>query len=281
MSKEGKKPVHRRAEKRRTEEASGTVKRKGKKKRTVFDVVTTVILIAAVCVFAYSLYQLVNMMLPYYSGGKEYDKVKDLAITADATGEGFSVDFDALLAENPDTVAWIRFDEPSIISYPVVKSADNKEYLKKTFSENDNKLGAIFMDMRNTNDFSDKNTMIYGHNLKVGGEMFSQLKDYEDEFFYQEHPNFYIYTPDGKIRTYKVFSASVVKDTADQYNLTYETDADFESYLTMCKEASEYDTGTEVSAQSQIVSLSTCTNVKEDERFLLQGVLTATDGGKD
>lgn len=281
MSKEGKKPVHRRAEKRRTEEASGTVKRKGKKKRTVFDVVTTVILIAAVCVFAYSLYQLVNMMLPYYSGGKEYDKVKDLAITADATGEGFSVDFDALLAENPDTVAWIRFDEPSIISYPVVKSADNKEYLKKTFSENDNKFGAIFMDMRNTNDFSDKNTMIYGHNLKVGGEMFSQLKDYEDEFFYQEHPNFYIYTPDGKIRTYKVFSASVVKDTADQYNLTYETDADFESYLTMCKEASEYDTGTEVSAQSQIVSLSTCTNVKEDERFLLQGVLTATDGGTD
>ena len=281
MSKDGKKPVHRRTEKQQTGEKSGKAKRRGKKKRTVFDVVTTMILIAAVCVFAYSLYQLVNMMLPYYSGGKEYDKVKDLAITADATGEGFSVDFDALLQENPDTVAWIRFDEPSIISYPVVKSADNKEYLKKTFSENDNKLGAIFMDMRNTNDFSDKNTMIYGHNLKVGGEMFSQLKDYEDESFYQEHPNFYIYTQDGKIRTYKVFAASVVKDTADQYNLTYATDADFESYLTMCKEASEYDTGTEVNAQSQIVSLSTCTNVKQDERFLLQGVLTATDGGTD
>ena len=42
-----------------------------------------------------------------------------------------------------------------------------------------------------------------------------------------------------------------------------------------------YDTGTEVNAQSQIVSLSTCTNVKEDERFLLQGVLTATDGGEN
>ena len=45
------------------------------------------------------------------------------------------------------------FDEPSIISYPVVKSADNKEYLTKTFTESDNKLGAIFMDMRNTSDF--------------------------------------------------------------------------------------------------------------------------------
>ena len=47
------------------------------------------------------------------------------------------------------------------------------------------------------------------------------------------------------------------------------------------KEDSAYDTGTEVNAQSQIVSLSTCTNVREDERFLLQGVLTATDGGEN
>lgn len=28
--------------------------------------------------------------------------------------------------------------------------------------------------------------------------MFSQLKEYEEESFYKEHPNFYIYTPDGK-----------------------------------------------------------------------------------
>ena len=33
----------------------------------------------------------------------------------------------------------------------------------------------------------------------------------------------------------------------------------------------------ELNAQSQIVSLSTCTNVRDDERFLVQGVLTATD----
>ena len=76
--------------------------------------------------------------------------------TTNEQGEGFSVDFDALRAENPDTVAWIRFDEPSIISYPVVKSSDNKEYLTKTFSANDNKLGAIFMDMRCDSDFADR-----------------------------------------------------------------------------------------------------------------------------
>lgn len=262
-------------------------KQQKSKKKKGWDPLSLTVLLIALCVFVFSAYQLAMMMVPYYTGGEEYDEIKNLAIVSDKIGEGveeapkFQVDFDKLVQENPDTVAWLRFDQPSIISYPVVKSADNNEYLTKTFSANDNKLGAIFMDMKNKSDFSDRNTMIYGHNLKVGGEMFSQLKEYEEESFYKEHPNFYIYTPDGKTRTYTVFSAAVVKDTADQYNLTYATDEAFESYLKMCKEDSAYDTGTEVNAQSQIVSLSTCTNVREDERFLLQGVLTATDGGEN
>ena len=70
---------------------------KKRRKRTAFDVGSTVVLIAAVCVFVFSLYQLVMMLVPYYSGGEEYDKIKNLAITADGDGEGFSVDFDALL----------------------------------------------------------------------------------------------------------------------------------------------------------------------------------------
>ena len=53
-----------------------------------------------------------------------------------------------LLQENPDTVAWIRFDEPSIISYPVVKSADNKEYLEIQDSRRLDALSKITTYMR-------------------------------------------------------------------------------------------------------------------------------------
>ena len=239
-----------------------------------------VVLIAAVCVFVFSLYQLVMTLVPYYTGGQEYDQIRDLAITAEDNGEGFSVDFDALLEQNADTVAWIRFDEPSQINYPVVKSADNTDYLTKTFVANDNKLGAIFMDYRNNSDFSDRNTFIYGHHLNVGGEMFSELLQYEDESFCKEHPNFYIYTPDGKVRMYTIFSAGVVKDTADNYNITYESDEAFTEYLNICKESSNYQVDVELNAQSKIVSLSTCTNVRDDERFLVQGVLTEELGGE-
>ena len=133
------------------------------------------------------------------------------------------------------------------------------------------------MDERNTPDFSDRNTFIYGHHLNTGGEMFSQLFEYEDESFCKEHPDFYIYTPDGKVRTYTVFSVGVVKDDADNYDLEFNSDEEFEQYIQLCRESSNYQVDVEVNAQSQIVSLSTCTNVRDDERFLVQGVLTATD----
>lgn len=254
--------------------------KKRQQKRTAFNIGSTVVLIAAVCVFVFSLYQLVMTLVPYYTGGQEYDQIRDLAIKAEDNGEGFSVDFDALFEQNADTVAWIRFDEPSQINYPVVKSADNTDYLTKTFVANDNKLGAIFMDYRNNSDFSDRNTFIYGHHLNVGGEMFSELLQYEDESFCKEHPNFYIYTPDGKVRMYTIFSAGVVKDTADNYNITYESDEAFTEYLNICKESSNYQVDVELNAQSKIVSLSTCTNVRDDERFLVQGVLTEELGGE-
>jgi len=259
--------------------------KKRNRKKSAGNIISTIILIIAACVFVVAAYQILLDVLPYYQGGKEYDKVKVLAVWTDSKGdkeaktsddanpEGFKVDFATLLEMNPDTVAWIRFDEPSIISYPVVKSRDNNEYLTKTFTANDNKLGAIFVDKDCASDFSGRNTLIYGHHLNYGGEMFSRLNEYADESFCKAHPYFYIYTPDGKTRTYQVFSAGVVKDTADNYILSYATDEDFLKYIELCRSTSNYAVDVEVNVQSKIVSLSTCTNVNEDERFLLQGVL--------
>ena len=252
-------------------------KKQTKKKRAAFDAVSTVVLIAAVCVFVFSLYQLIVMLVPYYTGSKEYDEIRDLAVTSDQDGEGFSVDFDMLKEENPDTIGWIRFDEPAVINYPVVKSADNEEYLTKTFTDNDNKLGAIFVDYRNNSDFSDRNTFIYGHNMRVGEQMFSQLKKYRDEEFGRANPYFYIYMPSGEVRTYTVFSAGVVDARSDNYKIEYANDEEFQQYLDLCLEESLYDFGVEVDKDSKIVSLSTCTSVTENERFLVHGVLTAVN----
>lgn len=257
--------------------AQGKGRRRKRQKKAAFDVLSGTVLIVAVCVFVFSLYQLVLTLEPYFSGGKEYREIKDLAITADEDGSGFRIDFDALLKENRDTVAWIRFDEPAIISYPVVKGTDNEEYLTRTFSANDNKLGAIFMNADNSAEFSDRNTIIYGHHLNTGGEMFSELLKYKDESFCKENPCFYIYTPDGSVRTYTIFAAGVVSDVAEQYTTGFGSDEDFEKYIEVCRGDADYAVDVEVNAQSKIVTLSTCTNVRDDERYIVQGVLTATD----
>ena len=237
-----------------------------RKKKGGSNIVSNIILVIAIVVFAVSAYKLYGIFSEYNKGDKEYQKIQDLVINTekkdDTKEEAFSVDFEKLLEMNSDVVGWIRFDEPSEINYPVVQGRDNEEYLKRTFEANTNKLGTLFVDVNNPGDFSGRNTFIYGHNMK-NGSMFAQLLKYKDDSFYKEHPYFYIYTPDGKVRTYEIFSAGVVKDTSDSYIMDYADDAAFQTYIDYIKQQSAYPTSAEVTTASKIVSLSTCTNVRD------------------
>ena len=254
-----------------------------KKKKGGSNIVSNIILVIAIVVFAVSAYKLYGIFSEYNKGDKEYQKIQDLVINTDKKDdtkeETFSVDFEKLLEMNSDVVGWIRFDEPSEINYPVVQGRDNEEYLKRTFEANTNKLGTLFVDVNNPGDSSGRNTFIYGHNMK-NGSMFAQLLKYKDDSFYKEHPYFYIYTPDGKVRTYEIFSAGVVKDTSDSYIMEYADDAAFQTYIDYIKQQSAYPTSAEVTTASKIVSLSTCTNVRDDERFLVHGVMIKEEAVK-
>ena len=254
-----------------------------RKKKGGSNIVSNIILVIAIVVFAVSAYKLYGIFSEYNKGDKEYQKIQDLVINTekkdDTKEEAFSVDFEKLLEMNSDVVGWIRFDEPSEINYPVVQGRDNEEYLKRTFEANTNKLGTLFVDVNNPGDFSGRNTFIYGHNMK-NGSMFAQLLKYKDDSFYKEHPYFYIYTPDGKVRTYEIFSAGVVKDTSDSYIMDYADDAAFQTYIDYITQQSAYPTSAEVTTASKIVSLSTCTNVRDDERFLVHGVMIKEEAVK-
>ena len=245
-----------------------------KKKKKKAGIFSTIILVVALAVFCFSAFQLFKILKGYHDGRSEYDKVRKLAVE-EKKGDGedqFSVNFDELMKMNPDTIGWIRFHpEPSQISYPIVKGKDNSEYLKKTFSANENTLGAIFLNVDNNADFMDKNTIIYGHRMK-DGSMFRHLQDYEEKSFWESNPYFYIYTPDGRVITYHIYSAGQVEDTSDTYLTSFESEEAYQSFLNMTKEASLYDTGVELNAQSAIVTLSTCTSASDNHRFVVRGV---------
>lgn len=250
-----------------------------RKKKKKGGIISTVILIVAICVFAFSAFQLFKIFNGYHKGESEYDDLVKLAVTEDKVddeadskdGNRFTVDFDALRQINPDVVAWIRFDEPAVINYPVVQGSDNSEYLSKTFKGYDNTVGTIFVNAYNHADFNDRNTIIYGHYM-YNGTMFNELEQYHEKSFWEKYPYFYIYTPDGNVNTYQIYSVGVVKDTSEGYTYQFADDTAFASFLEATKASSLYDTGVEVGSDSQIVTLSTCTREGNDERTIVHGV---------
>lgn len=109
------------------------------------------------------------------------------------------IDFDTLLAINPDTVGWIKIPGTNV-DYPIVfKEGDNDTYLDTDFEGNKNIMGAIYLDMDSTPDFSGRNNIIYGHNMK-NGCMFKDVISFKEEEYFKEHQFFEIYTPERTIR---------------------------------------------------------------------------------
>lgn len=262
-------------------------KRKNHRGKRKSNVLSNVILVIALVVFAFSAYKLISIYSEYYKGGKEYDNVVEEAIEVQTPkGEetekdqeeqkpkvhaSLKVDFEKLQKANKDVVAWIQFDEPERISYPVVKGVDNDKYLSTTFEGKKNSSGAIFMDANNSEEFADRNTFIYGHNMK-NGSMFGQLRKFKAKDYYEQNPYFYIYTPDGKEVKYQIFAVCIVEDTSRSYTRFYNNDEEYLDYLKYIKSIARYDTGVELTAESNIISLSTCTNVSETQRLLVHGV---------
>lgn len=253
-------------------------RRKGKGSKGK-GILSNLLLIVALTVFAVSAYQLFKIGKGYYDGRSEYDKIRDLAIeTKDDGGDDagnqprYQVNFDELMALNSDTIGWIRFDpEPAIINYPIVQGKDNQEYLHKTFSANDNSLGTIFLNVENNPNFRDQNSIVYGHRMR-DGSMFRHLQDYEDRAFWEANPYFYIYTPDGQELIYHIYSMGEVLDTSDTYLTEFNTEEEYQNFLNMTKQVSLYDTGIEVTTSDTIVTLSTCTSASDNHRFVVRGV---------
>ncbi len=244
-----------------------------RKKKTKGSVLSNIILVIALIVFIVAAVQLIRIGLGYLNGRSEYEDIRDLALESEKGDDSqFRVNFDELLKINPDTVGWIRFyPEPSEINYPIVQGQDNEYYLHNTFSDNENTLGAIFLNCDNSADFSDRNSIVYGHRMR-DGSMFRHLEDYDEKSFWEQNPYFYIYTPDGRELTYEIYAAGVVNDTSDVYQTTFGTDGEFQDFLNLAQSYSEYDTGVEVTTADTVVTLSTCTSASDEHRFVVQGV---------
>ena len=178
------------------------------------------------------------------------------------------VDFDALKAINDDVVGWLELEAIPSISYPITQGEDNEYYLHRTIKQTYNFAGSIFIDSTNASDFSDCNTIIYGHNMK-NGSMFGKLKQMYESGKYKDSKYLWICTPDGKYR-YEIFSMQYANVNSDVYTLFSEHDDQFGAYVNKMAKQSKVNMKTKgLSKDDYVVTLSTCTS-NESMRFVVQ-----------
>jgi len=184
------------------------------------------------------------------------------------------VNFDALHAINEDVVGWI-YQEGTAVNYPVVQGVDNQEYLYWLINGDYNSAGTPFMDYRNEPDFSDKNTVVYGHNMN-NGTMFADFHKYIDQEYYDAHPTMLLMTPEGDY-TVEFFSGYISTLDTNAWQMQFSSDEEYSAWLQSAVSRSAFDSELVPTVQDRVITLSTCSDSAAKTRFVLLGVLRKVD----
>lgn len=181
-----------------------------------------------------------------------------------------STDLNALRQTNPDVVGWI-FIPNSYVNYPIMQGEDNAFYLEHTWEGNPNPYGSIFMESRNSPDFSDFNTILYGHNMR-NGSMFAALSNYAYQWHWEWNRYVYLVTDDGVFR-YEIFASYFAPVDSATYGLSFHQQKTRENFIAHALENSQIDTGITPATTDRILTLSTCTGLGYESRRVVHAYL--------
>lgn len=187
------------------------------------------------------------------------------------------IDFEGLWEINPEIYAWIRIPDTNI-DYPVLQheEEDQSYYLTRDIYGETQQAGSIYTESYNQKDFTDPNTVLYGHNMK-NGSMFHNVRYFAEKEFFDEHEELYIYLPD-KILKYEIIACYEYDDRHLLGSFDFSDGEVFAEYLEgIMNPRSIYAMvreGIELTTEDRLVTLSTCIANKPNNRRLLQAVLT-------
>jgi sortase B len=234
------------------------------KKRTVIVLLLLVLLLG---LGGYAVWQLVSAQEAYAQGDRVYEQLQQ-QVTDDGEDTDssaldvtdLSVDFAALQALNPDAVAWL-YCPGTAIDYPVMEAESYNEYLRYLPDKTYNINGSLFLDPSWSGDFSQRLSVIYGHNMK-SGKMFGTLTNYKQQSYFDQYPCLYLYTPTQTYRVSLLYGAVV---SVSQWLE--------EGYIQNADGLLEY-----AAAHTTFVSPVTCT--EEDELLVMSTCSYEFDGAR-
>ena len=154
-------------------------------------------------------------------------------------------------------IGWI-YRPDTTINYPVVQGDDNAYYLKHLADGTENRNGCPFLDVQNRPDFTDDNSIIYGHHMQ-NGTMSAGISWYEDQSYYDEHPVMYLMTPSATYRI-ELFSGYITTMDSSAYMQTFGGIREHTDWLKDVSGRSDFRANLEISAYDRVIRnrYSTC-----------------------
>jgi sortase B len=186
------------------------------------------------------------------------------------------INFEAIKAVNNDVYAWIMV-AGTVVDYPILQHpTDNSRYLNYNIDGSYGRPGCIYTEIVNAKDFSDMNTVIYGHDMRNGSQ-FGQLQNFLKNNFFHEYQDIVIYLPDRELR-YRIFAAYVFDDRHLMHDVNYNNPYMYANYLeevfAIKGNQANFNKAVTVTTNDHIITLSTCVSENKKKRLLIQAVLT-------
>ncbi len=180
------------------------------------------------------------------------------------------VDFTSLTEINLDITAWL-YSPDTVINYPVTQGSDNEYYLYHLADGTYNRNGCLFIDCNNYGDFSDENTIIYGHHM-ASGKMFASLVQYAEQEYYEAHPIMYL-TVEQCEYCLELFAGYTTTADSSAYIMRFSDTHEYAEWLREVSSKSDFIADIHLTTNDRIVTLSTCAYSFQNARYVVHGRL--------
>lgn len=217
-------------------------------------IIRRILLVVCLAVFLYSAGNLLNIGYKYHKLDSDNNKLQEKVVTEVKQDSPLDrkIDFNQLKSINEDIIGWIYIPNTNI-DYALLKGKTNDTYIHTNYEKKYSFGGSIFLDEDNNSSLTDSNTIIYGHNMK-NGSMFANIKKFTDQDYFNNHPEVYIYLPDGSINVYSIYSTKIIDATSDYYL----KDIDYASYVANAKSSAKQSRDVDTQNTAPLLLLSTC-----------------------
>ena len=223
------------------------MKKISNKKNNIFSIIVVILLII---VLVFSTIKVIKYIVDNKQNKKIEEEISNFVEYVeettnneeqeDNTSNKYNIDFATLKEKNSDTVGFIKVNGTDIENI-VVKGNDNSYYLKHNFNKEYNTAGWVFADYQNKLDGTDRNIIIYGHNMR-NNTMFGTLHNVLNDKWKDVEENRYItLITEQESYIYEVFSVYQIE--AEDYYMTtdFKNNEEFLKFANTLKSRSKYN----------------------------------------